>query len=369
MDNKFKNLFSPIKIHNLILKNRVFAAPMGVPRAQLISSTYYGGVSLEDKSKGGLAGIAISSYGPGDIVKEKSAFNKYARDVTREILTLLEQDGAVGIMEFPFHPEMNEDGTVQSPSDGMSFLQIPGKEMTHKQMQKQIDELCLECKKAKEFGFRMIMLHFGHDSQCSIFLSPVWNRRTDKYGGSLENRIRFAKEALEAVRLTVGPDYPIMMRISRQLMVEESYSENDMVYFLKEVEGLVDIINVSGGMDCYGGEVEKYEANVHTHTTVFEPRFYHLAFAERIKQETNHLVCLVGGVDNPAYCDELIAQGKVDFVMLGRQLVADPFWAKKASEGKEDDIVPCLRCLNCYHIATEHTNVQCSVNPRFRREN
>ena len=215
----------------------------------------------------------------------------------------------------------------------------------------------------------MVMLHFGHDSQCCQFLSPVWNRRTDSYGGSLDNRIRFAREALIAVRQAVGPRYPIMMRISRQLMVPESYSEDEMLYFLKQVEDLVDIVNVSAGMDCYGGTVEHYEANVHTHTTVFEPQYYNAAFARRVKQECSVKVALVGGITDPAVCEQLIADGSTDLVMLGRQLVADPDWPQKACEGRTEDIVPCLRCLNCYHIATEHENVQCSVNPRFRREN
>lgn len=369
METRFPSLFSPLKINHLILRNRIIAAPMGVPRAKLISSTYYGGISLEDKSKGGLAAIVVSSYGPADIAGEKDPFAKYARDVTRETLSLIEQDGAVGVMEFSFHPEKNADGTVQSPSDCMSYLGIPGKEMTREQMRNQIETLAEQCRKAKEFGFRMIMLHFGHDSQCSIFLSPVWNKRTDEYGGTAENRSRFAREALQAVRKAVGPNYPILMRVSRQLMVPETYSEDDMMVFLKSVEGLVDIVNVSGGMDCYGGTVEHYEANVHTHTTVFEPRYYNLAFAERVKKETNHVVCLVGGVSDPAICDQLIHDGKIDCVMMGRQLVADPFWANKAAEGREEDIVPCIRCLNCYHIATEHKDVECSVNPRFRREN
>ena len=81
------------------------------------------------------------------------------------------------------------------------------------------------------------------------------------------------------------------------------------------------------------------------------------------------MVCLVGGISDPKICDEMIGEGKVDAVMLGRQLVADPYWPLKAEKGLDEDIVPCLRCLNCYHIATEHANVQCSVNPRIRREN
>ena len=368
-DIKYKSLFTPLEVNGLVLKNRIFAAPMGVPRAKLVSSTYYGGISLPDKAKGGSGAIVVSGYGTADIAGTKSPFDKYARDVTRETWSLIEEDGAVGIMEFSFHPLENEDGSVQSPCDGIAYNNKIAKAMTKEQIKKQIDDLCVECKRAKDFGVRMIMLHFGHDSQCSIFLSPVWNQRTDEYGGSHENRIRFAKEALEAVRKTLGSNYPLMIRVSRKLVIKETYEESDMLYFLDAVKDLIDIVNISAGMDCYGGDVDNYQANVYTHTTIFEPRFFNLMFAEKVKKEIGLKVCLVGGVNNPKYCDELIKNGKIDAVMLGRQLVADPYWPNKALNGQDEEILPCLRCLNCYHIATEHANVQCSVNPRFRREN
>lgn len=369
MEIKYKNLFSPLKINNVILNNRIIAAPMGVPHAKLVSGTYYGGISLIDKAKGGAGAIVVSSYGTADIAGTESPFDKYARDVTRETWSLIESNGALGVMELSFHPLENEDGTVQAPCDGAAYNTKKARTMTKSEMQDQISDLCKEAKRAKDFGVRMLMLHFGHDSQCSIFLSPVWNERTDEYGGSLENRIRFAKEALEAVRNTVGPNYPIMIRVSRRLEVPETFEEDDMFYFLSQVKDLVDIVNISAGMDCYGGDVDHYEANVYAHSTIFEPRFLNLKFASRVKNELGIKVALVGGVNNPEYCDKLIEEGKIDAVMLGRQLVADPYWPIKALNGEDKEIVPCIRCLNCYHIATEHNNTQCSVNPRFRREN
>jgi 2,4-dienoyl-CoA reductase-like NADH-dependent reductase (Old Yellow Enzyme family) len=101
--------------------------------------------------------------------------------------------------------------------------------------------------------------------------------------------------------------------------------------------------------------------------TAFEPHMYNLEFAEKVKKNCNVLVSLVGAVVSPDEMEDAIASGKVDAVMIGRQLIADPYFPKKALEGREEDIVPCLRCLYCYHIATEHANVVCSVNPRIRR--
>ena len=119
---KYSSLFSPIKVNNLMIKNRIIAAPMGIPKAQLLSSTYYGGISLPDKAKGGSGAIVVNELGLSSISKTGSAFDKYARDVTRETLSLLEGDGAVGVIEFGFHPIENDDGTIQAPSLSHTLL-------------------------------------------------------------------------------------------------------------------------------------------------------------------------------------------------------------------------------------------------------
>jgi 2,4-dienoyl-CoA reductase-like NADH-dependent reductase (Old Yellow Enzyme family)/thioredoxin reductase len=368
---KFEHLFSPLRIHDTILKNRVVTAPMNVPTAKMISTTEYGGMSLYDKSLGGSAVITVGSNKLTQIGGQSSPFDKYARDVTREVISVQRQAGGLAQIEFMFHKHRDRDGDGKAPgpSDGTHLMGGPMRAMTKAEMQEMIDELCEQVVAAKDFGFDMIMLHFGHDSLCGVFMSPVWNKRTDEYGGSIENRTRFGRDALKAVREAAGPDLPIMIRVSRSLMVPETYTEDDMMYFIKSVEDYIDIVNVSAGMDCYGGTIENYTANTYAHSTIFLPRMFNIDFCERVKKESSVLVCIVGGVSDPADCDAAIADGKVDLVMLGRQLVADPFWAKKAQEGREKEIVPCLRCLNCYHISTVHKNVQCSVNPRFRREN
>ena len=367
--NKFAHLFSPLKIHHTVLKNRIIAAPMGVPKATLVSTTDYGGISLYDKSLGGSAVVTVGENCIARLAHEKSPFDKYARDVTREILSVMRQCGGLAQLEVGFHSDPNKDGSFDGPSNGVHFTGAPMREMAHAEMKSYIDNLCESARDARDFGFDMVMLHFGHDSLCSVFMSPVWNQRADEYGGSIENRTRFPREALIAVREAVGPDFPLLVRVSRNLMVPETYAEDDMLRFIKSVEKYVDIINISAGMDCYGGTIENYIANIYTHSTIFQPRMFNINFCERVKKECDVLVCIVGGVSDPKVCDDTIAEGKVDAVMIGRQLVADPFWPKKAQEGKTEEIVPCIRCLNCYHIATTHSNVVCSVNPRFRREN
>ncbi|MBQ7891176.1 MAG: FAD-dependent oxidoreductase [Erysipelotrichaceae bacterium] len=366
---KYPNIFAPLRVKNIMLKNRIIAAPMGTPKATVLSSTNYGGLSIWDKSKGGAAVVTVSDMYLANLAQEKDAFSKYAKDVTREVLSICRQAGSLAMLEIAFMGNKNTDGTIQGPSNGKHFTGGIMKEMSLEEMKEMKNNLVRRAQQAKEFGFDMLMLHFGHDSLCSLFLSPIWNQRDDMYGGSLDNRIRYAKEVLEAIRTAVGEDYPILVRFSRSLKVQETFKEEDMLYLIKQVQHLIDIVNVSCGMDCYGGTIDKYVANTYSHSTIFLPRMYNLAFAEKVKKECNVLVCVVGGVLDPKEAEAAIKAGKTDLVMMGRQLIADPYWPKKLQNGLEEDIVPCLRCLYCYHISTEHDNTQCSVNPRYRREN
>jgi 2,4-dienoyl-CoA reductase-like NADH-dependent reductase (Old Yellow Enzyme family)/thioredoxin reductase len=326
-------------------------------------------MSLMDKAAGGAGVITVCEHKLRSVTEQENVFDKYGRDVTREVISVMRQAGGLAQLELFFHAFPEKGGAIPGPSDGVHHTGGPMREMSKAEMQAIIADFGQYARQARDFGFDMVMLHFGHDSLCSVFMSPVWNQRTDEYGGSLENRTRFPREAIRAIREAVGPKFPIMVRISRQLMVPETYTEDDMLYFIQSIQDDVDIVNVSAGMDCYGGTIDKYVANNYAMPSIFLPRMYNLDFCERVKQECDVKVCIVGGVSEPEACEAAIAEGKVDLVMLGRQLVADPFWPKKAMEGREKEIVPCLRCLNCYHIATVHANVQCSVNPRFRREN
>ena len=359
---KYKYLFSPIKIGNMMLRNRIIAAPMGIiPSHKTPSSTNYGALSAWDRSMGGSGLVFLGSF--------SDLFSKYELDSTKEFINVAKQDGCkVGVEFGLFCQKKSEEGYAYGPSNGIHLTKIPMKEMSVEQMREVIDELVKNALNAKKIGMDCILLHFGHDSLHSQFMSPVWNKRTDSYGGNLENRGRFGREALEAIRKAVGKDFPLILRVSRQLIIPETFTEDDQLEWLKSVEHLVDMVNVSVGMDCYGGTPDKYEANVHSTSTIFMPHNYQKDFGKRVKENTGLLVCTVGGNENAEDGNRLIEEAYTDAVMYGRSLIADPYWPKKIMEGMEEDCVPCIRCSNCYHVTTEHWNTQCSVNPRFRRE-
>ncbi|HEL2383802.1 TPA: FAD-dependent oxidoreductase [Streptococcus suis] len=352
---KYKHLFSPIKINEMIVKNRIVATP--------INDTF------EEKALGGagivIAGHAIvepgrSSFKSGD---EPYLFDKYKRQETRRRVLRVQQAGAKASIEI-FHGgrEARVKDFAKGPHDMVREDGTIVKAMDEEMMAETLEWYKKTAIEAKAIGFDMLFMHFGHGWLPAQFLSPHFNQRTDKYGGVLENRVRFPLEILRVVREAVGPKFPIDMRISAYEWVEGSISFEDVVEFIKMSEEYIDTVQISAGLDM------NREANVHMATTNFSPYMPNVKWAEAVKEKVSIPVSVVGAVLSPEEADDLIASGKVDMVAFGRSFVADPYWPKKALEGRPEDIAPCLRCLQCYHIATEHRNVGCSVNPRYNNE-
>jgi len=247
MTINYPHLFSPLKINTLMLKNRIIASSMGIiPTHKIISSTNYGNMSIFDKALGGAAVVHISSMVRDE---EHAMFGKYNRDVTREEISVMKQAGARCSLQVGFHSVINEDGSVSGPIDGIRFDGRKMKMMTEADMDAIIRSMSIGICQARDFGFDMATIHFAHDSLCSQFLAPGLNKRTDDYGGFLENRIRFPLKTVEQIRKSVGPDFPIQMRISRHLMVPESYESEDMLYFIQNAAPYIDMVNVSCGID------------------------------------------------------------------------------------------------------------------------
>ena len=359
MNNKYEHVFNPIQIKNMMCSNRIISAPMGHPKNHItLSSTYYGGISIFDKSLGGAGAVTIST----PLAKEDGKYDKYERDEYREDLTVMKAAGAKAIAEVTMVEMVDRLGTIYGPSDMSGNPNI--KACTRDDLERIKNQLVRNVLAARSFGFDMALLHFGHDQLPALFMANRFNKRDDEYGGSFENRFRYPTELVEAVRKAVGPGYPIGLRLSGQLEVEGTYTFDEMLSWIKSISDKVDFINISRGMDVW------YEANVKCIPTIFEPHMINREYARKIKEACpNLIVCPVGGINTIDEAEEMIESGDCDCVMMGRALNADPYLVKKAMDGREDDITPCLRCLYCYHGATQHNGTMCSVNPRFNREN
>ncbi|MBR3296332.1 MAG: FAD-dependent oxidoreductase, partial [Firmicutes bacterium] len=251
---------------------------------------------------------------------------------------------------------MNQWGPVDTVRpDG-----IPVKGLSKEQIADIVAAYASSAAMAKRAGFEMVMVHGGHGWLINQFLSPYFNKRTDEYGGSLENRCRLAKEILTAIRKEVGPLFPIEFRFSGSEMFEGGYDIDEGVRIAVELQDYVDLFNVSAGTYQRGFG--------NTHPSMFKPHGANVPLAAAVKKAVNKPVAALGALSDPAMMEEIIASGKADIICMGRQLLADPYLPRKVMEGRDNEIVRCLRCFVCMAERAATSTRRCSVNPVIGRE-
>ena len=213
---------------------------------------------------------------------------------------------------------------------------------------------------AKRAGFEMLMIHGGHGWLINQFLSPYFNKREDEYGGSTENRCRFAKEVLQAVRDAVGPRFPIEFRISGSELFDGGYDLEEGCRIAEELEPYIDLLHVSAGTYQRGfGD---------THPSMFKEHGCNVYLAAEIKKHVNIPVATIGALNSPEQMEEIIASGKADVVYMARALLADPYLPRKVTENRDQEIVKCLRCFTCMAERAATSTRRCTVNPLIGRE-
>jgi 2,4-dienoyl-CoA reductase-like NADH-dependent reductase (Old Yellow Enzyme family)/thioredoxin reductase len=227
-------------------------------------------------------------------------------------------------------------------------------ELSLAEIQQVIEAFCAAARRVKEAGADGLELHMAHGYLICSFLSPFSNKRTDLYGGSVERRARFAVEVLRSVRLQVGPDYPVICRLSGDEYVEGGLKIEDTIQIAKilEKEG-ADALHISA-CNAASGYLN------HPPYYVQEGVFVHLAKA--VKSVVGIPVIAVGRIKNPVMADRIIGEGSADLVSMGRALLADPHLPMKAREGRFDEITPCISCNRCI-LTLRKGSVRCAVNP------
>lgn len=218
-------------------------------------------------------------------------------------------------------------------------------------------------RRAKEAGCDFVEIHGAHGYLITQFLSPFSNARDDEYGGSLENRMRFVSEVVQAVRDAVGSEFTVTIRISADEMVPGGLMPDESAEIAKHLEGLgVDAIHVSAGNYASFGRGYMI-APMAGDDALLVP------LAERIKHAVNIPVIAVGKIREPRLANDIISLGKADFIALGRPLLADPDWPRKAAEGRDGDINKCIACnQGCISRLFVQQDVWCTVNPGTSRE-
>lgn len=376
MQRRYPHLTQPITLGRTTFRNRMFSAPMGgtdIANDGCIgpkSTAFY-----ELRAKGGAGAVTVS-----ELMVHPDTDGSHAFHLDESILNSLacatytadaiRRHGAIPSLELSHSGQFagtymtdtsKKHGLAQwGPSDGTRADGVPVRALT----QELIDEIVAAyghvAGLAKRAGFEMLMIHAGHGWLINQFLSPLFNHRTDEYGGSLENRCRLAVQVLESVRAAVGPGFPIELRMSGAEFCEGGYGLDEGVRIAMTLEPYVDMLHVSAGT---------YQKTFGiTHPSMFEDHGRNVFLAEEIKKHVSVPVATLGGLNDPAQMEEIVASGKADVVYMGRALLADPYLPRKVSEGRPDDIVRCLRCFTCMAERAATSTRRCTVNPLIGRE-
>jgi 2,4-dienoyl-CoA reductase-like NADH-dependent reductase (Old Yellow Enzyme family)/thioredoxin reductase len=235
------------------------------------------------------------------------------------------------------------------------------KELSLTEIEDLIKAFILAAGRAKKAGFDGVMIHMAHAYLLQQFLSPFSNARTDRYGGDLEGRARLPLEILKGVRRELGDDYPITCRLCGD-------------EFLKGGFDLAQSIQVAKMLEANGVNAIEVSAGAHeTGQVITAPPYYPMGFlaplSEAIKKEVSIPVGVVGRIHTPEVAEQLLEQGKADLIAVGRGLIADPDWPKKAQEGRPETIRPCISCnQGCSDRMYFQQDISCTVNPAVGRE-
>ena len=374
--NIYPHLSKPIQVGKYLYKHRIIASPLG--RGRFLADgnpnprTRY---LAEARAKGGFAEVPIgetsidfvhanreneagSDYSKMEKEPSFKAFSAYAKAIR--------DNGAIALCELSHCGRERAKLDVGFPIGPVSYTRADGVEVVGMD-RSLMDEVCENFATAAEFmqkaGFQGVLILAAHGWLMNQFLSPCMNTRKDEYGGSLENRARFPREILSAIRNRCGKDFLIEVRVNGDDKIDGGLHAKEVGQFCSMIEDLVDLIHVSVGM--YHNPVLSNEFS-----SMFAPHGCNAEYAAEIKKYTKLPVALVGGINDPGFADKLISDGVCDLVALGRQATADPEWANKVLTGNDDDIARCLRCQSCFPGPKEDVlkvakrfALKCSLNP------
>ncbi len=362
-------LFSSFSIGTVKMQNRIVMPPMATHYATAEGFVTKRQIAYYvERSKGGVGYITVEHTG---IVQQGKASPNMLLISTDEhasrIEGLIDAVHGVGgkiVVQINHAGRQTASAVTGSPIVGPSPIPCPTRneiprELSPGEIKEIIEAFSLAAQRVKKAGADGVELHMAHGYLICSFLSPFSNQRTDQYGGDIQGRARFAVEALKSVRNRVGPDFPIICRLSGDEYVEGGLkiAETKQVARILEREG-ADALHVSA-CNAASGYLN------HPPYYVEEGVFVHLAQA--IKSEVDIPVITVGRIRTPVMADQIIRDGKADLVSMGRALIADPHMPKKAKEGRFEEIIPCISCNRCIQTLRKGS-VRCAVNPEAGNE-
>ncbi len=363
MSQKYSHLLSPIKVGDLVLRNRLICSP-ATPHYVQGPEPYPSQAMIElfaARARSGAAAVTFNCALPKIRDGHAAHAGRFEYDEPRTLNYFSHMTEAVhfegGAISFMLDPVdvLGYDASPGMPA-AVPLEFPPSEEMPKEMILERIEAMAQQACIVKQCGFDMVTIHSSYRFfLLSRFLSPLTNIRTDEFGGSLENRLRPLKMACQRIKELCGPGFPIEITISGE-EPEGGFTMADVIEWSKMLEGCADILQIRAG---------QIDPN---HPTSFCREVApNLHMAETIKKgNPNMLISVVGGLYDFDLCESVIAEGKADFIASARAWISNGDYGKLIYENRPEDLVPCLRCNKC-HIPSDHCtfNSVCSVNPEW----
>ncbi len=401
MNIRYPNLLSPIKVGNMVLKNRMTSAPSTPHFLQGTERNYTEKMitNWANRARNGAALVTINHLKvdmprfpvteenkrdidfPGGHFNMCDMYDPTCQTYICQLLDAIHYYGGKATA-YDFTPQIGmgggpsnemEDFDGEQPMQGEMPQDMPAgmmpmgggvtvDNMTHQQIQDYINETVADAVMLKKLGFDMMSLHCAY-RRCihAQFLSPLCNHRTDEYGGSVENRSRFMLELYGALKQALGRDFPLEAVMSVSEPGKNGWTVEDTIKFAQLAQGKIDILHLRGGIAD--------PQHPTGFTSTLDNQMPYLEEIGRVKkacaeQGISMIICASSGFHDLDLAEKAIREGKCDMIAMARSWICDPEYGKKAYEGRGEDVVPCIRCNKC-HVsnANDYFRSICSVNP------
>ncbi len=367
-DENYPHLFQPITIKGMRVRNRTSMAPMGTNYAcqngemSLRHIGYY-----EQRAAGGTGLIIVENAnvswpaGSNGTTQLRIDHDSYIPRLYQLTETLHRHGACVAVQINHAGASAMESRTGVQPVSASNIPSKTGGASPRPLSREELETIARQygeaARRAKVAGFDAVEVHGGHSYLLCQFLSPTMNDRTDEFGGSAENRARFPRMVLDAVRAQVGEDFPIIFRLSADERVPGGNTIEDSLELLEYLIEQIDIVDVSCGLnDTIDYQIDSCRL----------PDGWRAFLSRAVRERFGKPTITTGNIRDPKVAEEILARGAADFVGMGRGLIAEPCWARKVADGREDELRKCISCnVGCTsHRIQLNRPIRCTVNPQ-----
>ena len=393
MKEEYKILFEPMQIGALKIKNRFCMSPMGdgglvgpdgeftEDGIEFFVARAKGGVGLittglcvvEDEIEGvGRGLVPCTAFNVPVFIRQATQLTERVHAYDTKIFLQLTAGG--GRINNPMWSMKGKSMVSASENPNRWRPDITTRALTTEEVKTMIRRIVISAGMAKAAGFDGVEIHAVHEGYLmDQFATEIFNKRTDEYGGSLENRLRFATEVVQGIKKTCGENFPVVLRFSTKHMMKSlghgAVPGEDFKELGRDMEESLEAAKIleEAGYDAFDADVGCYDAHYWSHPPMYMGKGVYLPFNEKLKKVVKVPVISAGRMDDPEIAYKAIENGQTDFIGLGRPLLCDPELPNKIRTGNVDDIRPCLSCHDgCF----EHmgTLISCALRPQTGRE-